>query len=211
MDHERPLTGSGQRDEFAPIPAPAGGTARKETKRRTPALLARWPKLFWRSSVDEPWPGDWPVVRQEQLGDYPVLRPDLQVWVYDLEPRFRRLDHQAQILQNQFWRQNLALILGGLVATTLGAVQAAIGGGVAGIAVAQAVLTGLLAGLAVLIRSRRAQQGYLTTRLTAERIKSEFFLFLGGVGDYARGRGAGDRAARLRQQVDDIEGAGGGV
>jgi hypothetical protein len=161
--------------------------------------------------VDEPWPGDWPVVRQEQLGDYPVLRPDLQVWVYDLEPRFRRLDHQAQILQNQFWRQNLALILGGLVATTLGAVQAAVGGGVAGIAVAQAVLTGLLAGLAVLIRSRRAQQGYLTARLMAERIKSEFFLFLGGVGDYARGGGAGDRAARLRQQVDDIEGAGGGV
>jgi hypothetical protein len=182
---------------------------RKKARRRRPALLARWPKLFWRSSADEPWPSDWPVVRQEQLGDYTALRPDLQVWINELEPRFRRFDHQAQILQNQFWRENLTLILGGLVATTLGAVQAAVGGGIVGIAVAQAVLAGLLAGLTVLIRSRRAQQGYLNARLTAERIKSEYFLFLGGAGDYARGDGAaGDRAALLLQQVDDIEGAG---
>jgi hypothetical protein len=160
--------------------------------------------------VDDLWVSDWPVVRQKQLRDYPALRPDLQVWINDLEPRFRRLDHRAQILQNQFWRENLALILGGLVATTLGVVQAAAGGGVVGIAVAQAVLTGLLAGLTVLIRSRRAQQGYLTARLTAERIKSEFFLFLAGVGDYATDdSAAADRAARLRRQVDDIEGAGG--
>ena len=50
---------------------------------------------------------------------------------------------------------------------------------------AQAVLTGVLAGLTVLIRSRRAQQGYLSARLKAERIKSEFFVFLARSGDYA--------------------------
>jgi len=155
--------------------------------------------------VDSEWANDWPVVRQEQLADYPVLATDLRVWLNELEPRFRRLDHQAQILQNQFWRQNLALIMGGLVATTLGAVQAAVGGGIVGIAVAQAVLTGLLAGLAVLIRSRRAQQGYLTARLRAERIKSEFFTFLGKAGDY----GADDRLVRLRRRVADIEAAEG--
>jgi hypothetical protein len=155
--------------------------------------------------VDEEWADDWPVVRREQLDEYPALAGDLAVWGEQLEPRFRRLDHRAQILQNQFWRQHVALIAGGLVATSLGAIQAAVGGGVVGLAVAQAVLTGVLAGLTVLIRSRRAQQGYLTARLKAEQIKSEFFLFLARVGDYA----VDDPVTRLQQQVDDIEAAEG--
>jgi hypothetical protein len=159
--------------------------------------------------VDKAWKSDWPVVSRKQVKDYPALASDLTVWLTDLEPRFRTLDHQAQILQNQFWRQNLTLILGGLVATSLGAVQAAAGGGLVGVAVAQAVLTTLLAGLTVLIRWRHAQQGYLAARLTAERIKSEFFLFLAGVGDYKMGDDvAGSREARLLQQVKDIEAAG---
>ena|SRR5215468_9589005 len=206
MDHEQPSTGTEQVDGRALVKTPASGAVKAgRRKARRPALLARLPKLFWHPSVDSEWANDWPVVRQEQLADYPVLATDLRVWLNELEPRFRRLDHQAQILQNQFWRQNLALIMGGLVATTLGAVQAAVGGGIVGIAVAQAVLTGLLAGLAVLIRSRRAQQGYLTARLRAERIKSEFFTFLGKAGDY----GADDRLVRLRRRVADIEAAEG--
>jgi len=63
---------------------------------------------------------------------------------------------------------------------------------------------GLLAGLTVLIRSRRAQRGYLSARLRAEQIKSEFFLFLARAGDYAEG----DRIARLEREVDDIEAGG---
>jgi hypothetical protein len=61
----------------------------------------------------------------------------------------------------------------------------------------------LLVGLTVLIRARHAQQGYLTCRLKAERIKSEFFLFLARVGDYSDG----DPRARLLQRVGDIEAA----
>jgi hypothetical protein len=72
------------------------------------------------------------------------------------------------------------------------------------LAASQAVLTGLLAGLTVLIRSRRAQRGYLSARLRAEQIKSEFFLFLARAGDYAEG----DRVIRLEQQVDNIEAGG---
>ena len=87
--------------------------------------------------------------------------------------------------------------------TSLGAVQAVLGGGVVGIAVVQAVLTGALAGLTVLIRSRRAQQGYLAARLKAERIKSEFFMYLARVGDY----GGPEPGGRLLRQVQDIEAA----
>ena len=134
-----------------------------------------------------------------------MLAADLALWCEQLEPRFRRLDHRAQILQNQFWRQRVLLIAGGLVATSLATVQAAMGGGIVILAVLQAVLTGLLAGLTVLIRSRRAQHGYLSARLKAERIKSEFFLFLARAGDYADG----DRLTRLQREVDDIEAAEG--
>jgi hypothetical protein len=184
---------------------PSRKKKRHGRRQHWPALLARFPKLFWRRSEDDPWDDDWPVVRPENLEQYPLLAADLALWCEQLEPRFRRLDHRAQILQNQFWRQRVALIAGGLVATALATVQAAMGGGIVILAAFQAVLTGLLAGLTVLIRSRRAQHGYLSARLRAERIKSEFFLFLAGAGDYADG----DRLTRLQREVDDIEAAEG--
>ncbi len=174
---------------------------KKERRKHWPALLVRWPRFFWRPSEDEPWADDWPVVQPEWLTQYQMLAQDLTVWCEQLEPRFRRLDHRAQILQNKFWRQRVTLIAGGLVATSLATVQAAMGGGIIALAVAQAGLTGLLAGVTVLIRSRRAQHGYLTARLKAERIKSEFFLFLARAAYYSEG----DPVTRLLQEIDDIE------
>jgi hypothetical protein len=188
----------------APPGAPPGGPAKGKkwgSRSHWPALLARFPRVFWRPAVDDRWPDDPWVVRRKHLTEYGELKPDLSVWLDQVEPRFRRLDHRARILQNQFWRQHVALIVGGLVATTLGVVQAAVGAGVVGLAVAQAVLAGGMAGLTVLIRSRRAQQRFLTARLSAERVKSEFFLFLARAGDYDMA----DPAAALLQRVDDIE------
>jgi hypothetical protein len=167
-------------------------------------LLRRFPRLFPQPPEDEPWPGDRALVPPESLTNYQTLKTDIAVWTKQLEPRFRKLDHRSQILQNQFWRQRVMLIAGGLLATSLATVQAALGGGNVYLAASQAVLTGLLAGLTVLIRSRRAQRGYLSARLRAEQIKSEFFLFLARAGDYAEG----DRVARLEREVDDIETGG---
>jgi hypothetical protein len=59
--------------------------------------------------------------------------------------------------------------------------------------------------LTALVRARHAQEGYLTARLKAERIKSEFFLFMGRVGGYAED----GREERLRRQVEDIADAEG--
>jgi Protein of unknown function (DUF4231) len=173
---------------------------------RRPALVARFPKPFWwRPKPDQPWPDDWPVVPVDADARYPLLAADFRLWREELERPFRRLDHDAQVLQHQFWRQQVALIAGGLLATVLGTVQAVSGGGVPAVAAAQAVLTGFLAGLTTLTRGRRAQRGYLTARLKAERIKSEFFLFLGRTGAY----GGSDREQRLREQVENIAQAAG--
>lgn len=203
MSTEQPAAGGGQ--ESGPATVTTAAAEKPARNNWRPALLRRFPKLFWHPRIDQDWDNDWVVLEEEDRDKYPQLVDDLAVWRDVLRFRFRRFDHTAQVLQNQFWRQNVTLIIGGLVATSLGAVQATLGGGVAGLAVVQAVLTGALAGLTVLIRSRRAQQGYLTARLKAERIKSEYFLFLGRVGNY----GGPDRQAALLQQVDDIEAAEG--
>jgi hypothetical protein len=202
MTTEQPADGG---QEPAPRTVMAAAAKKPARKNWRPALLRRFPKIFWRPSIDQDWDNDWIVLEEEDQDEYPQLADDLAVWRDLLKCRFRRLDHTAQVLQNQFWRQNVALIIGGLVATSLGAVQAALGGGVVGLAVAQAVLAGALAGLTVLIRSRRAQHGYFTARLKAEQIKTEFFMFLGRVGNYA----GPDRRAALVKQVDDIEAAEG--
>jgi Protein of unknown function (DUF4231) len=173
---------------------------------KPPALVARFPKPFWwRPDPAEQWHSDWPVLPAGSDERFPELAPDFQLWRDNYEQQFRRLDHEAQLLQHQFWRQQTALIVGGLLATALGAYQAARGGGYEGVAAAQVVLTGMLTGLTALVRGRHAQQGYLTARLKAERIKSEFFLFLARVGAYD----GPDRADRLRQQVEDIADAEG--
>jgi hypothetical protein len=166
-----------------------------------PALLVRLPKGFWwRPDPGAPWPGDWPVVPRDAEDAYPELAPDLRLWQEEFEQPFRRLDHEAQLVQHQFWRQRTTLILGGLLATTLGAVQTAHGGGNEYLAAAQAVVTGFLTGVAAWVSGRRAQQRYLDTRLRAERIKSEFFLYLGRVGDYAGAEGL----HRIRETVDEV-------
>jgi len=191
--------------EEQPAASAAGQVPEKPKQRRKhwPALLKRSPRFFWRPKEDERWDDDWPVVPLEPLAGYQALESDLALWRGQLEFSFRKLDHRAKILQNRFWRQRVLLITGGLVATSLATAQAAIGGGNVILAVLQAGLTGLLAGLTVLIRSRRAQQGYLSARLKAERIKSEYFLFLAMAGDYQ-----GERRVRLlQQQVEDIEAA----
>jgi hypothetical protein len=173
---------------------------------KRPALVARFPKPFWwRPDPDQPWADDWPVLPKDADKLYTELVPDFRLWRDRFEQPFRRLDHDAQLLQQQFWRQQVTLIVGGLLATALGAFQAANGGGNRGVAAVLAVLAGLLTGLTALARARRAQQGYLTARLKAERIKSEFFLFLAKAGAYDQP----DRAQRLRQQVEDIADAEG--
>jgi hypothetical protein len=162
---------------------------------RRPALLARLPEVRWR-------PGeDWPVVPADRTG-YSTLGPELALWDQELEARFRTLDHQAQRLQNRFLLLNLILIFGSVAATILGAVQAATGGGNIWLAVFGALLSGFLVGVAVLVRDRRAQRGYLNARLKAERMKSEYFLFLAGVGEYAS---AHDPARALADGFAEIE------
>src|SRR5215471_13864271 len=93
-DAPEPVPDSGP----VPVAAPetAARKAGKPKKERRPALLDRFPKLFWRPNVDADWPRDWNVLNEQDKTEYAQLAEDLAVWNDQVKPVFRRLDHRAQ-------------------------------------------------------------------------------------------------------------------
>jgi hypothetical protein len=163
--------------------------------RRT--LSAALPRLRWR-------PGDrLPLVPQRSREAAPALAEDFEVLDRELLPTFYEFDETALRAQNTFRRSQLFIIVGGLMAASLGAAQAALGGGVTAIGITEALVAGALATTTTYVRGRHTQQEYFTARLKAERLRSEYFLYLGRIEPYdVAGH---DRVITLRQQVADIE------
>jgi Protein of unknown function (DUF4231) len=163
-----------------------------------PEFLARLPRPRWR-------PGErYPLVKPELRAAVPALARDFDVLEEELVPLFHELDEGALHAQNDFRFGQLLVIVGGAVATALGAVQAALGGGVTEIGIAEALVAGVLAAVVAYVRGRQPQKEYFTTRLKAERLRGEYFLFLGGVEPYDVADDA-ERRLRLRRQVAQIE------
>ncbi len=152
---------------------------RRPTLRGVLPALAPLPRLRWQPA------SIYPFVSPAARARSPALEPDIELLERELVPLFRRLDEESLHAQNTFRLGQLAIIVGGMVATTLGAVQTALGGGVIALAVPEAVIAGLLTSALVYVRGRNAQREYFTRRLKAERLRSEYFLFLSRVGEYA--------------------------
>jgi hypothetical protein len=164
----------------------------------TPAFLAQRPRLFWRGGER------YALVSAELRAVSPALAEDFDVLERELLPDFYELDEGALRAQNTFRLGQLFVIVGGAAATSLGAVQAALGGGVTEIGIAEALVAGALAATVAYVRGRQAQREYFTVRLKAERLRGEYFLFLGRVPPYDVGDD-GERLRRLRAQVSTIE------
>jgi hypothetical protein len=174
---------------------------RRRKKFNPPALLGRFPLVPYRL------PPDYPFVSEEQRAAAPLLETEMTRLDRELVPRFRRLDHDALVAQHRFRLGSVLLIVGSAVAAALGAVQAALGGGVLGIGIAEAVVGAVVAGVVVYMRGRRFQQTYLTKRLQAERLKSQYYLYLTRAGSYAVPDDAA-RAKLLAHTLDRIETGG---
>jgi TRPM family ion channel/uncharacterized protein DUF4231 len=183
--------------QLADLVAERFAPRRRPTLRSIP-LLSVLPRLRWRS------PKERPFVEPGAVARWPDLRGEVALLEQELMPRFHVLDRDALRAQNSFRLSQLFVIFGSAVASALGAVQTALGGGVAGVAIPEAVIAGLLSGTLVYIRGRDAQREYLTKRLQAERLRSEYFLFLARAAAYA-GRSDGDRLALLRERARAIE------
>jgi Protein of unknown function (DUF4231) len=162
-----------------------------------PAFLALRPRLFWR-------PGErYPLVSPELRDASPALAEDFGILERELLPDFYELDEGALQAQNTFRLTQIFVIVGGATTTLLGAVQAALGGGVTEIGIAEALVAGMLAAAVAYVRGRQAQREYFTTRLKAEQLRSEYFLFLARVPPYDMDDDD-ERLRGLRDQVSKI-------
>jgi Protein of unknown function (DUF4231) len=146
-------------------------------------------------------PTSYPLLPADAPARYPALAQDIDVVRQELVAPFDTLDRAALRSQNSFRWQQLALILGSMAATGLGAVHAALPAWWA-VGFVEAVLGAGLLALAGLSQRLRAQEEYFTTRQRAELLRSEAFLFLGRVGRYADDH---QRVRALRRRVAEIQ------
>jgi hypothetical protein len=141
-------------------------------------LFKRLPYLRWRPKEGEQ------IIPPKAQADYPAFAEDFERLEQELMPHFRELDNEALRTQNQFRLEQVALIFGGALATTLGTIQAVLADAIWP-GIVEAVLAAMLAAIALRTQALKAQERYFTNRLKAETLRGEYFLFLGRVGSYA--------------------------
>jgi Protein of unknown function (DUF4231) len=162
---------------------------------RRVTLFKRLPMLRWRPRENEQ------IVQPETQNQFPDLKSDFDILEHELLPSFRNLDNEALRAQNLFRLQQVILIAGGVITTTLGAVQAALTKEVWP-GVAEAVVAGFLTSVSYIARQFNEQKDYFSNRLKAETLRGEYFPFLGRLGNYANDD---DRVQSLIRRVADIE------
>jgi hypothetical protein len=167
---------------------------------RAPAVFGSLPRLVYRPAERHP------LVAPELRAAAPALAEDIDLLDRELLPEFHDLDERALRAQNAFRLAQLFVIVGGAAATVLGAVQAASGGGETAIGVAEALVAGVLAATVAHLRATQPQKEYFTSRLKAERLRGEYFIFLARLPPYDAEDEA-ERLRRLRARVDAVAAA----
>ena len=163
-------------------------------------LLRRIP-LFKRFPVYHVARREDDLVKPEKRNTYPAFANDFATLDQELIPFFRDFDNEALRSQNAYRGMYVILILGGAFVTILGIAQIAFIDtswlGIAGSGMA------LVLGVVTTVSSRfNHQKRYLNARLAAERLRGEYFLFLGRFDPYVHDQ---DRIRRLRKRVADIK------
>jgi hypothetical protein len=160
-------------------------------------LFKRLPSLRWSP------PRDQQIVPAEAQTQSAAFSDDFKTLEDELMPHFRELDAEALRVQNQFRLDQVTLIFGGALATILGAVHASLGGAAAVWAgISESVLAAVLSAVALRLQGTHAQERYFSDRLKAEKLRTEYFLFLGRVGTYADEQ---ERLPCLVRRVADIK------
>lgn len=156
-------------------------------------LFARVPSL--RSPRSSP-----PVIPDETRQAYPTLSTDFAVLDRVVGPAFHESDRAALRHQNSYRRQQVTILVGSVVASGLGGLQALL----TDQRWPGAVLA--LLGVALAASSRAtsesdSQNEYLVERVKAERLRALHFRFLSRTGQYADER----RDMALRRAVIAIQ------
>lgn len=162
---------------------------------RSIALFKRLPRLRPLQELSDT------LITDEERAKYPALTADLAILDEELMPSFRTFDREALRLQNAHWWTYVILIVGGAIATILGILQFALEN-ITGPGIAGALVAAFLGSTTLALNAFHYQARYMNNRLAAEELRSEYFLFLGQMGNYA----GPERMNHLRQRVRTIEG-----
>ncbi len=157
-------------------------------------LFKRFPSLCQHTPVSEP------IVSAEIQKKYPAFSEDFEFLEKRLMRHFHEFDNEALNAQRRFRREQIALIIGGALATIAGVLQATFTG-LLWFGIIEGILATLLAILTHLSKRLKAQEDYFTNRLKAEALRSEYFLFLGRIDHYVDNN---DRYQQLILRVANI-------
>lgn len=153
------------------------------------ALLRRFP--YWHSADSS-----YPVIPADKRGAYSLLAEDFNVLDAEVTEAFEEYDLDALRAQNQYRRQQVAVLLGSALVTGLGGLQAVFPGSrVPGLVLA--VLGVAIGGFSQAFKDLDMKTDYLDARMKAEQLRGLYFLYLSRTGPYARA----DRVTTLRRAV----------
>lgn len=140
------------------------------------------------------------IIKPADRSSYPAFTEDFITLDAELMTQFRQLDNEAQRRQNWYRWMYIILVLGGALTTILLILQIAFIS-ISGFDLAGAVLAAILGTATTISRSFKHHEHYLNARLAAERLRGEYFLFLGHLEAYADDQ---HRVLNLRSRVNDI-------
>jgi hypothetical protein len=159
------------------------------------ALFRHFPTT--RPRIDE----DEHLVPLAVRSTYSTFEADFEILDKELMPSFRQFDAEAIISQHRYRRIYVIIIFGGALTALLAIVQIALIN-TPGLDVTEGILAALLAGASAFLGKFSPHGRYLNTRLAAEQLRSEYFLFLGRLGRYANDQ---DRIRNLIMRVAEIK------
>ena len=152
------------------------------------------------------------IVAKKDQAAYPDMSEDFQFLDQRLLPQFQLLNRRAAVLRSwlRFWHAAViglialnAISVASVLAVFIREKASGLQFGDAGVAL-PVLVTALLASASMLSsRYRRLGERSADLQLDAERLHTEYFLFLGQIGEYADPR---QRRALLQRKVDSIIG-----
>jgi len=143
---------------------------RRSLRRRIP-VLSVFPRLRFRPA-SPPHP-----LTRSAVSRYPSLQPRLTEADKVIYPAYASCDEDAQAEQNRYRWLVVLSILGGLLTTTFGAVQAWLQS-VAWPGIVVVTLGAATSAVTMVARRQGSLDNYLTARIRAERLRSLYFQYL---------------------------------
>lgn len=160
------------------------------------ALFKRFPKIRYK-------PNDDPIIQLKDREPFDSsYGAEFTALENMLSERYHELDGKALQMQNQFRRQQVILVLGGATITILGAIQAASSQSMVP-GIFEAIIAGCLTIFTYYVRESKTQETYLDSRLKAEELRGECYLFLAQVWPYNE-PSLEKRKQLLDKRVDNI-------